>query len=263
MRRGVAMSRSIETLGDVKLDPLGGVVRLGLVALATDLTFERDAMRLLSPDDVALHVARIAYQNPTTPPNLRAMLPHLSRTADLLVPGLDLAAICFGCTSASITLGDAAVDEAIGRARPGVPVITPARAAREAFAAIGTRRIALLTPYVVETTGPVAEYFSDAGFDVVRTCCLELADDRDIARLSADTLLAAARAADTPEAEALFISCTSTPALGLIAKIEARLGKPVVSSNQASLWRMLDFAKAPMPEGYGRLFDIRQERGAA
>lgn len=257
------MSRSIETLGGVRLDPKAAVARLGLVALSTDLTFERDAMRLLPPDDVALHVARIAFHNPTTPDNLRAMLPDLSRTADLLVPGLDLAAICFGCTSASIALGDAAVEEAIGRARPGVPVVTPARAAVNAFAALGVSRIALLTPYVVETTGPVAEYFSDAGLDVVRTCCLDLADDRDIARLSADTIVTAAEAADAPEAEALFVSCTSTPALALVAGIEARLGKPMVTSNQASLWQMLDLARAPMPKGYGRLFDARQHGSAA
>lgn len=257
------MSRTIETLGGVRLDPPGTVARLGLVALSTDLTFERDALRLLPPDEVALHVARIAFQNPTTPDNLRALLPDLSRTAELLVPGLDLAAICFGCTSASITLGDAAVEAAIGRARPGVPVVTPARAAVNAFAALGVSRIALLTPYVVETTGPVAEYFSAAGLDVVRTCCLDLADDRDIARLSADTIATAAEAADAPEAEAIFISCTSTPALGLVAEIEARLGKPVITSNQAALWQMLDLAGARMPNGYGRLFDVRHKGGAA
>lgn len=257
------MTRSIEILNDVRLDPVGGVARLGLVALSTDLTSERDAMRVLPPEDTALHVARIAFENPTTPDNLRAMLPDLTRTADLLVPGLDLAAICFSCTSASITLGDAEVDAAIGRARPGVPVVTPARAARRAFAALGLRRIVVLTPYVVETTGPVADYFSDAGFDVVRICCLDLADDRDIARLSADTILAAAEAADTPEAEGIFFSCTSTPALGLIAKVEARLGKPMVTSNQAALWQMLGLARAPMPKGYGRLFETRDETGPA
>ncbi len=257
------MRNPIETLGEVRLDPVGGVTRLGLIALATDLTFERDAMRLLPPDDVALHVARIAFENPTTPANLRAMLPRLGHAADLLVPGIELSAICFGCTSASITIGDAAVDDAIGRVRPGVPVITPARAALRAFEALGVHRIALLTPYVVETTGPVADYFRDAGLDVVRTCCLELADDRDIARLSTETLVEAALAADTPEAEAIFVSCTSTPALPLIAGIEARIGKPMVTSNQASLWQMLDMAGAPMPEGYGRLFDIRRKGKAA
>ncbi|CUH13724.1 Maleate isomerase [Jannaschia seosinensis] len=257
------MAGIIETLGNVHLDPPDGVRRLGLVALSTDLTFERDAARLLPPDDVALHVARLAFQNPTTPANLRAMLPGLSHAADLLVPGVDLAAICFGCTSASITLGDAAVDAAIGRVRPTVPVITPARAAAKAFTALGIRRIALLTPYVVETTGPVAVYFTDMGFDVVRTCCLDLADDRDIARLSSETVVSAAEAADTAAAEAIFVSCTSTPALGLIAEIEARLGKPVITSNQASLWQMLDIAGVPMPKGYGRLFDAKRELDGA
>ncbi|WP_299822249.1 ectoine utilization protein EutA [uncultured Jannaschia sp.] len=257
------MTQGIETLGDVRLEPPGAVARLGLVALSTDLTLERDAMRLLPPDDVALHVSRIGFRNPTTPANLRAMLPGLSDAADLLVPGMDLAAICFGCTSASITLGDAAIDDAIGRVRPGVPVITPARAAVRAFGALGVRRIALLTPYLIETTEAVTAYFTAAGFDVVRTCCMDIADDRDIARISSDTIVASAEAADAPEAEAMFIACTATPALGLIAGIEARLGKPMVTSNQASLWQMLDIAGQPMPQGYGRLFDVPQRRRGA
>ncbi|SPJ24142.1 aspartate/glutamate racemase family protein [Palleronia abyssalis] len=250
------MSSRIETLGGVRLDTDESVTRLGLVALSTDLTFERDAARVLPHDGMALHVARIAFQNPTTPANLRAMLPDLSRTADLLVPGMNLAAICFGCTSAAITLGDAVIDDAMASVRPGVPVITPARAALTGFAALRVRRIVLLAPYLKETTRPVAEYFTAAGMDVVRTCCLDMADDRDIARLSADTIVSAALAADTSEAEAMFISCTSMPALGVIAEIEARLGKPLLTSNQASLWQMLQMAGWPMPDGYGRLSTV-------
>ncbi|SFG27692.1 maleate isomerase [Palleronia marisminoris] len=257
------MASPIETLGGVRLDPDGSVTRMGLVALSTDLTFERDAARVLPHDGLALHVARIAFQNPTTPANLRAMLPDLSETAALLVPGVDLAAICFGCTSAAITLGDAAIDDAVARARPGVPVITPARAALKGFAALGIQRIVLLAPYLRETTRPVAEYFSAAGLEVVRACCLDMADDRDIARLSADTIISAALAADTPEAEAMFISCTSMPTLGLIAEIERRLGKPLLTSNQACLWQMLGIAGRPMPEGYGRLADVHRAMAGA
>lgn len=233
-------------------------VRFGLIALATDLTIERDARRLLPQEEAILHVTRVPFANPTTPENLRAMAPKLADAAALLVPDIPLSAICYGCTSASVAIGDAEVARAIGIARPGVPVITPISAAVQAFRALGTARIAVLTPYLAETTAPMLDYFDAAEITVTRCTCLGLADDRDMARLSDDTLLNAARAADTPDAEALFLSCTALPALPLIARLEAELGKPVITSNQASFWAMLRLTDLPMPMGYGRIFGCRE-----
>ncbi|HHX89754.1 MAG TPA: ectoine utilization protein EutA [Paracoccus sp.] len=227
-------------------------VRMGLVALATDLTLEHDLHALL-PEAVRLHVTRLAYANPTTPENLRAMAPGIAAAADLLVPGADLAAIGFGCTSGAVVIGDAAVGAAIGRVRPGVPVCAPASAAVQGFRHLGVRRIALLTPYVAQTTAPVAAYFAQAGLRVVSTHGLDMADDRDIARLPPAAIAAAARHADHPRAEALFVSCTATPVLPLIPTLERALGKPVLSSNQALGWAMLAAAGLVAP-GPGRLF---------
>ncbi len=219
------------------------VVRLGLIALATDLTMEHD-FRTLLPDEVRLHVTRIAFANPTTPENLAAMEPLLSEAAALLVPGAALSAIGFGCTSASVLIGDDVVAARIGAARPGVPVMTPALAACRAFSAMGVEKIALLTPYLVQTTAPVASYFETAGIPVVRVHDLGIADDRDIALLPAEVIVEGVRQADDPRAEAMFIACTSTPALPLIASIEAELGKPVLCANLALAWAMLRAAGA-------------------
>jgi maleate isomerase len=239
--------------GELEFDAPGRPVRLGLIALATDLTIERDARRLLPQDDVALHVTRVPFANPTTPENLRAMAPKLADAAALLLPEIPLAAICYGCTSASVAIGDAEVARYIGQARPGVPVVTPILAAAQAFRALGAARISVLTPYLPETTAPMLDYFDAAGIAVARCSCLGLPDDRDMARLSARTILAAARDADTPEAEALFLSCTALPAVPLIAALEAELGKPVITSNQASFWAMLRLAGLPVPADFGRI----------
>lgn len=234
-------------------------VRLGLLALATDLTLEHDLAQLL-PARVRLHVTRLAYANPTTPENLRAMAPGIAAAANLLVPGVDLAAIGFGCTSGAVMIGQAAVSAAIGSVRPGVPVCTPAGAAVEGLRHLGLRRIALLTPYVDETTAPVAEFFTQAGLEVVQVVGLGMEDDRDIARLDPATIRAAVRRADHPRAEAVFVSCTATPVLPLIAALEAELGKPVLSSNQALGWSMLR-AAGVVGHGPGQLF--RSFAGAA
>jgi maleate isomerase len=237
------------------LRPVGALPRLGLILLATDLTTERDVARLIGPDEAGVHATRVAYANPTTPANLRAMAPRLGEAAGLLAPGEPLAAICFGCTSASVVIGEEAVREAIGRGRPGTPVVTPIGAAEMALAALGARRIAVLTPYLPETTAPVVAHLGAKGFEVVRAYCLGLADDREMARIEADAIVAAARAADARQAEALFISCTALPAMAVVARIEAALGKPVVTSNQACIWRMRHLAGLGAPVGsFGALF---------
>ncbi|MGB3314297.1 MAG: ectoine utilization protein EutA, partial [Albidovulum sp.] len=222
---------------------------------ATDLTSERDFARLVPQDLAAVHTARIAFENPTTPETLMRMQPGLTRSADLILPDIQLDAICYSCTAASVVIGDEAVTAAIHAARPGVPVVTPTGATRAAFRALGVQRIAILTPYLVKTSQPMAAYFTRHGLDVTRLHCLGMEDDREMARVSRDTIVSAAIAVDTAEAEALFISCTALPALGAVAEIEARTGKPVVTSNQASIWAMLRHAGlGDTIEGYGRLF---------
>lgn len=248
----------------VKRDPAAAIatdqtardpVRLGLVALATDLTSEHDLHSLL-PDNARLHVTRVAYANPITPENLAAMAPHIGAAADLLVPGVALAAVGFGCTSGAVVIGEEVIAAAIGSVRPGVAVFTPAGAAVDALRFLGVRRIALLTPYTHQTSAPMTDHFISAGLDVMQTVSLEMADDRDIARLAASAIRSAALRADHPDAEALFISCTALPVLPLIDEIEAALGKPVITSNQALGWAMLG-AAGVQRRGPGRLFALR------
>lgn len=238
----------------VALDPRAAVARLGLIVLSTDLTTERDAARIVPHDRAAVHVARVPFRNPTTPENLRRMGPLLTRAAELILPDEPLAAIYYACTSASVVIGDAAVAAAIHATRPGVPVVTPTLASLDAFAALGVRRIALVTPYLPETTAPMVAYFTRAGLDIVAARCLGLEDDRDMARVSARTIIDAVLAADCDAAQAVFLSCTALPTLGVIATLETRLGKPVVTSNQAGLWRMLRHAGLVADHAPGRVF---------
>jgi len=58
-------------------------------------------------------------------------------------------------------------------------------------------------------------------------------------------ILDGVRAADHPQAQAVFLSCTALPALPRIAEIEARLDKPVLSSNRVLYWAILDTARIP------------------
>jgi maleate isomerase len=223
-----------------------GPPRVGLIALSTDLTSERDAARLLPAAGISMHTTRVAFENPTTPESLRRMQPLLADAARLLLPDIPLAAIWYSCTAASAILGDAAVEGAIAEGRPVVPVVTPPAAAVRAFATLGARRIAVLTPYLPQTAEGLTRYFEARGVSVAGALSLGLEDDRDMARVSGASIREAALAADRPDAEALFISCTALPALAQIEAIEEGIGKPVVTSNQASLWALGDRAGHPV-----------------
>lgn len=241
----------------VRLEDTDSVKRVGLVLLATDLTTERDAALILPAAGIGFHACRVAFENPTTPVNLRRMAPCLTDAAALLVPGADLAAVCFSCTSGTIEIGAETVAAAVHAIHPGVAVVTPPQAAVAAFHALGTGRVALLTPYFAETTQPIVSHFAELGLDVMAAHCLGLADDRDMAHVARESIVAAAVEANHSSAEALFISCTALPAMSAIAEIESRLGKPVVSSNQACLWQLCGHAGMSAPiAGYGRLMEM-------
>jgi len=211
---------------------------------------------MLSSESIGVFATRVQYDNPTTPENLVKMQPRIAAAADLILPEVPLAAICYSCTAASVVIGDAAIAEAIHESRPGVPVVTPTGAAELALRTLGARRISILTPYLVETSRPMAEYFAQAGFDVINLQCLGIEDDRDMARVSDDSIVEAAVVAADDNADALFVSCTALPAVNVIAEIEKRINKPVVTSNQAQAWLARAHAGSPPGlKGFGRLFD--------
>jgi maleate isomerase len=232
--------------------------RIGLIILATDHTSEPDFARMVASDDIGIYVARIHYANPTTPENLRAMQPSLTTGAGLILPGEPLDAITYSCTSASVVIGDDEVMAAIRKAKPGVNVVTPTAAAVLGLRAFGVRNISVLTPYTIETSRPMADYFSGLGFGIDRFTCLDLTDDREMARVTTSEIVAFAKEALDPKSEAMFISCTALRAASVAAEIEQAIGKPVVTSNLATAWQCLRLCgdQASRPE-VGRLMTIQ------
>ena len=252
------MTRTDVTLTPEKVTYEAPVKRakLGLIALATDMTTERDFARIIPQDGAGIYASRVAFANPTTPENLRQMAPRITAATDLLLPGETLNAVCYSCTAASVVIGDAEIAASIHAARPGVPVVTPSGAALAAFTAMGVQRISVLTPYLVETSLPMARYFERHGLRIERFDCLGLEDDRDMARVDPAMILRAALATETDQTQAFFLSCTALQAAEVIEELENRSGKPVVTSNQASAWAMMNHAGlAQTSPRWGRLFN--------
>ncbi|MDG4853469.1 MULTISPECIES: aspartate/glutamate racemase family protein [unclassified Mesorhizobium] len=231
---------------------------IGLAILATDQTLEHEFRALVRIPGVAFYEARLFNDNDITPDTLRAIGPRIAPTVDLILPSIPLDVVGFGCTSATMTLGEEAVFAEIRKARPGVACTTPVTGALAAFKALGAKGIGLLTPYAPEINQGLVTYFTGRGLDIAAVATFDRRDDREAARISLASIEAAAeRMAAAPGVDAIFISCTSLRVAEAVAELEQRIGIPVTSSNHAMAWHCLRLAGIDdlVPSG-GRLFAL-------
>ncbi|MBS7537384.1 maleate cis-trans isomerase family protein [Ancylobacter lacus] len=267
----IAASRvPAETTTDLGILPselaprIGARATIGLVVLATDQTLEHEFRTLLGLPGVAFYEARLFSDFDITSETLRAIGPRIAPCTDLILPGLPIDVVAFGCTSATMTLGEDYVFDEIRKVRPGVACTTPVTAALAAFKALGVRRIGLLTPYAPSINTGLARYFESRGLEVPARATFNRQDDREAALISVPSIEAAAeRLAAEPGVEAVFVSCTSLRVAEAVARIEARSGIPVTSSNHAMAWHCLRLAGVndARPDA-GRLFALSSPTSA-
>lgn len=230
--------------------------RIGLLALATDLASEHDLPCLL-PGDVDLYTARLDYRNPVTMESLQAMAGSIGGEVAKLLPGGELDAVIYGCTSGTAAIGEAEIARLVHEVRPECPVTTPLGACREAFRALDARRIAVLTPYTPAVTETVIASVEAFGCEVTKAACFNLVSDYDMAGLSPQELLEGAREVLDEKAQALFVSCTALRASAFVSLLENQLGIPVVASNQALAWHAIRLmGRSDAVAGAGRLMQL-------
>ena len=222
----------------------GGVserARIGVIVLATDYTMEREWMSLMDIPGVAVYAARIKNDPQITPETLRAMEPRLTDTADLILPGADLDVLAFGCTSASMAIGEKRVFELLEASKPGAKYTTPITAAFAAFKAFGAKRIAVLTPYRADVNRIVADYITThGGVEVPVFGSFNEEMDDKVARIDPGSIKdGIKRLKALSEVDAVFVSCTSVRLADVAAELESEIGLPITSSNHAMAWHTL------------------------
>ena len=237
---------------------IGSRARIGLVVLATDYTIEHEMRMLVNLPGVDIYHARIANSPNISPDSLRAMEPLITATAELILPGDTLDVLAYACTSASIVLGTSTVAKNLNAAKPEAKTTNPAFAAFEAFAALGAKRIAVLTPYSKNVNAMVRNSLEDVGFDVPVFGSFNEPHDPTVAAIDSQSLKTGiARITEGQDVDAIFISCTSVRIVADVAAIETELDIPVTSSNHALAWHCLRLAGIDdkQPE-LGRLFSL-------
>ena len=155
-------------------------------------------------------------------------------------------AVAYGCTSGSYVLGpdgDAAIAADMHTAA-GVPATTTSTAAAAALRELGVSRVAVLSPHVDALNERLRAYLEASGFVVVNVVGLNRRGDIEAIEPDETREFVTSRV-DTPAAEAVFISCTGLRTAAVIDDLKVSLGKPVVTANQATLWRVAQLAGAP------------------
>lgn len=150
-----------------------------------------------------------------------------------------LAAAGFACTGSCYLVGRAAEEERLASAtRAGYPVISSAQAILAALAALGAKRVALLSPYPAWLSEAGQQYWRDCGITLTAVAGLpeDLLDTRHIYRLTTARVQEVLAGLDTRGADAVLLSGTGMPTLRTIAARAA--GVPVLSSNLCLAWRL-------------------------
>ena len=192
-------------------------------------------------------------------PSTVEMAEHISnddtvRHATQQVLTTDPAAVLYLCTSGSFVNGPAGerrLREVMCEA--GAPVaVTTAGALVDACTALDVRRIAIATPYIESVTDKLRFFLDRSGTRVTSSVGLGRAER--IWQLTEDDVRELVLAADHPEADAVFVSCTNLRTYSIIGQLEADLGKPVLTANQVSIWAAMRAAGCRQPDIKQRLF---------
>jgi len=131
-----------------------------------------------------------------------------------------------------------------------IPATTTSSSAIDALRSLGVRRISMAMPYIEEVALAAVKFVEDSGFEVLKSRWLA----ESPAHVPRERVYRLAREVDTAESQAIFLPCTGWHTITVIEKLEADLGKPVISSNQATIWNLLRLAGInDKIQGYGQL----------
>lgn len=234
--------------------------RFGLLAPPGNVALEQE-LRCLIPAGVMYHHNRLSRPGSVmTSESLTAMADSVDRAAyDVAQAYPEI--IVYGCTSGSFLFGIGREEEVARRIarHTGIASITTSTAVVAALHAVAAKTLYMITPYPDDINLHEVEFLTHYGFTVAGWDAFRCDTSEKVRAVTSDQVVALAmqHAAEISGVDALFISCTNMLSIDRIAELEAALGKPVISSNQATLWAAMRFMQVDT-EGIaaGSLFKI-------
>ena len=218
--------------------------RIGLIIPSVNRLSEPQFTRF-APPGLGIHVtrARIAgkWRKPVT-----ELAPIIAQAAGALSDSSpDL--IVYHCTDSSMREGRDGERRILDivRQETGIEAVSTSALVVEALNALGIKKLVIVSPY--QDNEVIIAYLQSCGFTVVHDVALRLPGHEASGATPerwVETTLDHAR----DEADGYFLSCTNTTQIEAIEELEAALGKPVVSSNQAVLWGAVKRLRARLGE---------------
>ena len=236
--------------------PYGYRAKIGIIVPGVNTNLEPECY-MIAPKGVSFHTTRLLLLGQATQESYDNMESDTERAArELETAELDV--IAWACTSGSVLLPPQRIEKKI-EAIAGCPAFCTITAVTAALRALGANRIALGTPYVSFINETEIGFIEKEGFEVVSMYGLELGltqqERRGIGRVPPESMHRFCRHIDVEDADVIFISCTNIAGAQEIEQIERERGKPVITSNTATLWYALrSVGITDKFEGYGRLF---------
>ena len=239
------------------MDPLAWRAKIGLITTSGQLVTE-PRYNQLAPVGVSFHATRLLNSGGID--GIREMeLTAWRGVGELASARVDSIAYC--CTASGALRGLAGDRAFCGEVfdRYGIPATSTMLAAAQALRHAGAARVVVATPYTEDHHEPERAYLEDAGVEVVAISGMGLEGGEQYSRVPPRDIYDFCLETWDASADALFVSCMNFDALAVIEALEERLGKPVVTSHSATLWRALALAGVDDPiAGCGGLLGERR-----
>ena len=220
------------------------------------------AFHIYAPEGVSFASMKIVFPGPT-PEGLIVLTDQLEETA-AKYKGYDLDLVIFGCTSGSCIKGIGWDKELIAKMEKvtgGIPAITTSTAVLEAFEKLGTKKVAVLTPYPEATNIIEKKFLEDNGYEVTNIVGMDMsewtAQGHKFEWASEDFLYKMAVNMDLRGADTFFLSCMGLTTMEIIKDLETYMEIPCVTSHQATLWSALRHCRVGAKrDDLGKLFTL-------
>ena len=230
--------------------------RIGLITLGSDFRIEKDFNNVIYGRDIDLYVNRIHCYNPLTNETLAKMAEDITEVTEDILPDQKIDCVAYGCTSGTVAAGYDKIKEKVNLAKPEAKVTTPITAAIKALKKLGINKISVFTPYTKTINKSIVNYFENENIIIKSLTYFDIDSDLDIGKIDANYLFEVLSKINLKNSEALFVSCTALPVLAIIEKLEEKLNKVVLSSNQTLIWDSLNQINYKKKiEGFGKLFN--------
>lgn len=236
----------------------GWRARIGVIVPSVNAVLEPDFYDM-APQGVSVHASRLMrgkVLKPTLEDEFKMNLEIERAAAELATT--EAGVILYGCTGGSLLEGVGYDKEIIDRIekQTNIRATTTSTAMIRALKELDIKKLAVATPYPSWLNDKEREFLEGNGFEVVNIEGLGLTNSTEHHTCTPAETYRFVKQVDSRQADGIFISCTNFPVIEIIEPLEHDLGKPVVTSNQASMWEALRMVRVREPiRGYGILLE--------